>query len=219
MHQLLISSLHSYATYLTNEINNQSIIPSTNVIQLTLTLKMTTAQVVETSVTVNNNSPKQDYVQPDGQTQPAFEMTPRLKPFTVNVISFFSSFTKHSCPAFINCFTRFIFNESARTITAIIDISNNFVLSYGTAAFSFKIILSASKHTILIFVSGIVTDAIVKCHIVLSESAISIISQLNSTPIKIEGHIICMATINNFTTVATIIYFTTSTDVICCITR
>ena len=38
--------------------------------QLTLTLKMTTAQVVETSVTVNNNSPIQDYVHPDDQTQP-----------------------------------------------------------------------------------------------------------------------------------------------------
>jgi len=45
-------------------------IPSTDVIQLTLTLKMTTAQVVETSVTVNNNSPIQDYVHPDDQTQP-----------------------------------------------------------------------------------------------------------------------------------------------------
>ena len=44
---------------------------------------MTTAQVVETSVTVNNNSPIQDYVHPDDQTQPAFEMTPGLKPFTV----------------------------------------------------------------------------------------------------------------------------------------
>ena len=51
-------------------------------IQLTLTLKMTTAQVVETSVTVNNNSPIQDYVHPDDQTQP-FEMTPGFKPFTV----------------------------------------------------------------------------------------------------------------------------------------
>ena len=30
-------------------------------IQLALTLKMTTAQVVETSVTVNNNSPIQAY--------------------------------------------------------------------------------------------------------------------------------------------------------------
>ena len=31
---------------------------------------MTTAQVVETLVTVNNNSAIQDYVQPDDQTQP-----------------------------------------------------------------------------------------------------------------------------------------------------
>ena len=42
---------------------------------------MTTAQVVETSVTVNNNSPIQDYIHPDDQTQP-FEMTPGFKPFT-----------------------------------------------------------------------------------------------------------------------------------------
>ena len=34
--------------------------------------KMTTAQVVETSVTVNNNSPILDYVHPDDQTQPTF---------------------------------------------------------------------------------------------------------------------------------------------------
>ena len=47
---------------------------STDVIQLTLTLKMTTAQVVKTSVTVNNNSPIQDYVHPDDQTQPTFEI-------------------------------------------------------------------------------------------------------------------------------------------------
>ena len=56
------------------QINNQSIIPSTDVIQLTLTLKMTTAQVVETSVTVNKNSPIQDYVHPDDQSQPTFEV-------------------------------------------------------------------------------------------------------------------------------------------------
>ena len=64
--------------------NKQSTIPSTNVIQLTLTLKMTTAQVVETSVTVNNNSPIQDYIHPDDETQPTFEMTPGFKPFTVS---------------------------------------------------------------------------------------------------------------------------------------
>ena len=33
---------------------------------------MTTAQVVETSITVNNNSPIQDYVHPDDQTQRTF---------------------------------------------------------------------------------------------------------------------------------------------------
>ena len=49
----------------------------------TLTLKMTTKQVVEASVTVNNNSPIQDYVYRNDQTQRTFEMTPGFKPFTV----------------------------------------------------------------------------------------------------------------------------------------
>ena len=35
---------------------------------------MTTTQVVETSVTVNNNSPIQDYVHLNDQTQPTFEI-------------------------------------------------------------------------------------------------------------------------------------------------
>ena len=60
---------------------NQSIIPSTDVIQLTLTLKMS-AQVVETLVNVNNNSSIQDYVYSDDETQPTFEVTPGFKPFT-----------------------------------------------------------------------------------------------------------------------------------------
>ena len=51
-------------------------------IQLTLTVKMTTAQVVETSVTVNKHGPIQDYVHPDDQTQPTFEITPGFKPLT-----------------------------------------------------------------------------------------------------------------------------------------
>ena len=33
-------------------------------------MKKTTVQVVETSVTVNNNCPIQDYIHPDDQTQP-----------------------------------------------------------------------------------------------------------------------------------------------------
>ena len=43
---------------------------------------MTTAQVVETSVTVNNNSAIQNYVHPGDQTQPTCDMTPGFKPFT-----------------------------------------------------------------------------------------------------------------------------------------
>ena len=49
--------------------------PKTDVIQLTLTQKMTTGQVVETSVTVNNDSPIQDYLHADDRTQPTFEYT------------------------------------------------------------------------------------------------------------------------------------------------
>ena len=57
-------------------------VPLTDVIQLTLTLEMTTAQIVETSVTVNNNSPIQDDLHRDDHTQLTYEMTPRFKPFT-----------------------------------------------------------------------------------------------------------------------------------------
>ena len=55
-------------------------------IQLTLTLKMTTAQVVETLATINNNSPILDYVHRDDHTQPTYEMTPGFKPFTATNI-------------------------------------------------------------------------------------------------------------------------------------
>ena len=71
---------------MTNLANDQSLIPSTDVIQLTLTLRMTNAQVVKTSVTVNNNSPIQDYVHSDDRTQPTFEMTPGFKPFTTKFL-------------------------------------------------------------------------------------------------------------------------------------
>ena len=58
---------------------------------------MTTAQVVETSVTVNNNSPIQDYVHPDDQTQPPFEMTPGFKPFTKKVLFASGESAKEKC--------------------------------------------------------------------------------------------------------------------------
>ena len=62
---------NNMVTWLTNQVNNQSLIPSTDMIQLTLILKMTTAQVVETSV--NNNSPIQDYVHLDDHNQPTHD--------------------------------------------------------------------------------------------------------------------------------------------------
>ena len=51
---------------------------------------MTTAEVAETSVTVSNNSPIQDYVHLDDHAQPTSEMTPEFKPITeVSVYHFF----------------------------------------------------------------------------------------------------------------------------------
>ena len=48
--------------------------------QLAFALKMGTAQVAKTSVTVNNSS-IQDNVHPDDRTPPDYEMTPGLIPF------------------------------------------------------------------------------------------------------------------------------------------
>ena len=61
---------------------SSAIFSGIQLIQLTMTLKTTTTQVVETSVTVNNNRPIQNYIHPDDHTQPTNEMTPGCKPFT-----------------------------------------------------------------------------------------------------------------------------------------
>ena len=55
-------------------------VPSTDVTQLSLTLKMTITQVVKLSVT-DNNSPNQDYTHLDNHTQPTYKVTPA---FTIN---------------------------------------------------------------------------------------------------------------------------------------
>ena len=49
---------------------------------------MTSAQAVETSVSVTSNSPSQDYTHPDDRNLPNYDMTPGFKPFTVNQIYF-----------------------------------------------------------------------------------------------------------------------------------
>ena len=55
-----------------------------------LTLKVTTAQVVEMPVTVNRNSPIQDYIHADNHTQPTYEKTPGFKPLTVMIMMEYS---------------------------------------------------------------------------------------------------------------------------------
>ena len=47
---------------------------------------MTTTQVGETSVTVNKNSPIQDYVHVDDQTQPTFNWNWYTEQYTTHVI-------------------------------------------------------------------------------------------------------------------------------------
>ena len=61
---------------------------------------MTSAQVVETSVTVNNNNiPIQDYVHLDDHTQPTYETSPAFKPFTENPMLFLERLGTATCLA------------------------------------------------------------------------------------------------------------------------
>ena len=68
----------------------QRLIPSTDVVQLTLTLKTTTVQVFKTSVTANN-SPIQDYGHPDDYAPSTHKMTPGFKPFTGFFYTFYNT--------------------------------------------------------------------------------------------------------------------------------
>ena len=47
-----------------------------------LTLMMTSAQVVKTSVNVITNSPSQDYTHMDDHNLPTYDIFPGFKPFT-----------------------------------------------------------------------------------------------------------------------------------------
>ena len=55
---------------------------------------MTFAHVVETSVTVTDNSPFQDYPHPDDHTTRS-TVTPGFKPFTVLQLHYMKYFTSH----------------------------------------------------------------------------------------------------------------------------
>ena len=52
---------------------------------INLILKMTSAQVLETSVSVTPNSPTQDYTHPDDHNLHIYDMTPGFKLFTITL--------------------------------------------------------------------------------------------------------------------------------------
>ena len=67
-------STNNITTSLTNHINDQSIYTTHWRYTNHLTLKMTSAQVVETSVNVTLNSPSQDYTHPDDRTPLSYDI-------------------------------------------------------------------------------------------------------------------------------------------------
>ena len=73
---------------------------------------MTTAQVVETSFTVNNNSPIQDYVHPDDQSQPTFEKA-KLMYKCINNLA-----PAYLCNLFASKNTELLFSQSEEKINA-----------------------------------------------------------------------------------------------------
>ena len=71
-------STNNITTSLTNHINDQSIYTTNWRYTNHLTLKMTSAQVVETSVNVTLNSPSQDYPHPDDRTPLSYDILAML---------------------------------------------------------------------------------------------------------------------------------------------
>ena len=131
-----------------SQVNNQTLKPSTDVILLTLTLKMTTVHVVETSVTVNNNSFIQDYVHPNDQTQITYEMIPGFKPFTVSPISYPLSLWKADQPTWVPVL--FSFRTAAKRDPGFkrLPLQLALILSFGQVAVPFCLL--GVRHLLLI---------------------------------------------------------------------
>ena len=91
---------------------------------------MTTAQVVKTSVTVNNNSPIQDYIHLDNQTQPTFEMTSGFKPFTNKELTQSQSNLRYSLIQVHSneFFQQMLLQNQPKFIITIICYNNTFML-------------------------------------------------------------------------------------------
>ena len=74
-----------------------------------MTLKMTTAQVVETSVTVTNSS-FQNYTHPDDHTTQTTD-TPGFKPFTIYIVYKYTVFTVN-CVCVCVCIYIYIYTHT-----------------------------------------------------------------------------------------------------------
>ena len=72
-----------------------------------MTLKMTSAQIVETSVIVNNNSSFQNYTNPDDHTQ----QTSKFSIDDVEARKAFSLMRSYICETFVQCFQFKILND------------------------------------------------------------------------------------------------------------
>ena len=72
----------------------------------------------KTSVTVNNNSPIQDFVHLDDHTQPTYEMTLGFKPFTV-LMKVLWNYWKCKCPALQIPWDCHTYNSRHRALASI----------------------------------------------------------------------------------------------------
>ena len=90
-----------------------------------MTLMMTSAQVVEASVIVTNSSPFQDYTHPDDHRQFSNDMTPGFKPFTmkVTILRSVSDFTLSDCLnpiLLLNTFTQLVVSALWFTFSGLV---------------------------------------------------------------------------------------------------
>ena len=95
-----------------------------------MTLMMTSAQVVETSVNVTNNSPSRDYSHPDDQTTQTTE-TPGFKPFTVNYyVVQFEILRSLSCKSLLFKFSRTVCHIRSRISLYFYEVQGSLTTEY-----------------------------------------------------------------------------------------
>ena len=106
---------------------------------------MTITQVVETSVTVNNKSPIQDYVHPDDHTQPTYEMVPGFKHF-ISVVCIQKYFNNKNVVCFVSSSGDVRVCSISIEVTAIqIMFQSNMLLAFNFAGLNFAILVFSTS--------------------------------------------------------------------------